>query len=77
MCVYPILAPSHIYREEQMGLHLAFAVGEAPSIDIGKLLAKAEGRWWDPLVGRLVGPPLATAFGQEASWWVPMALTRA
>jgi len=66
-----------------MGLHPAFAAGEAPRTDLRKLLAKAESRWWNPLVGRPVGsahwwaPPLATVFSQEASWWVPTALALA
>ena len=82
MCLYSS-PPSQIYREEQWGLHAAIAVGESLRTDIGKLLAKARGRWGYPLVGLPVGsadwwaPSLATTFGQEASKWVPFALTRA
>lgn len=45
-----------------------------------KLHLKAGGRWWGPPVGQTPWsadqwvPPVATAFAQEASWWVPMVL---
>ena len=47
-----------------------------------KLHLKAGGRWWGPLVGQTPWsadqwvPLVATAFAQEASWWVPMVLPR-
>ena len=37
MCVSPILAPSHIYREELQGLHTANATEEALGTDLVKL----------------------------------------
>jgi len=62
---------------------MTIAAGEALGIDVRKLEAKDEGQWRRPLFGRLVGsadqwtPPLATAFGQEASRWVQLALAHA
>ena len=80
MCESYSSPPSHIYREELRGLLMAKPAWEALGTDLGKLPGsclqrlKVDGgahQSADQWV-----PPLASAFGQEASWWVPSTLAR-